>query len=121
MRPWHRGTNNIKDLQDRRDLQGVEIKAVVVGGLRGGCAGDRSTATNPPAGAFHHHSWTPGLRFVGPEGTQRGFNESPTQPVACSALPEAKLMFFLLWCCDLPFRGTFLSLCTCTVPEVPCP
>lgn len=86
MRPWHRGTNNIKDLQDRRDLQGVEIKAVVVGGLRGGCAGDRSTATNPPAGAFHHHSWTPGLRFVGPEGTQRGFNESPTQPVACSAL-----------------------------------
>lgn len=59
--PWHRGTRNI------RDLQGVEIKAVLVGGLRGGCAGDKSTATNPSAGASHHHSWTPGLRFVGKE------------------------------------------------------
>lgn len=55
---------------------------MVVGGLRG----DRSTATNPSAGAFHHHSCTPGLRFVGSEGTQRGFGESLTQPVACSAL-----------------------------------
>lgn len=98
----------------------MEIKAVVVGGPRDLCAGDRSSATNPLAGfaAFAEPLTTIVLASeqlmagailpvpAGPQGSDLGglnepkvvLHEVPHHSVACSVLPEAELMFFLLCC-----------------------